>query len=90
MKKSWFEWFIEDLGRYNRVLVVLFYLYPIFVILTFPFVAPVFIGCVLSLIIDSIEIPTLKAIIIIVMTIAMYAFGCVIQWFWNRRKLVEK
>jgi hypothetical protein len=47
-------------------------------------------GCVLSLIIDSIKIPTLKAIIIVVLTIAMYAFWCVIQWFWNRRKLVEK
>lgn len=89
-EKSWIGWFIEDWGKYNRALVLLYYLYPTFIILSFPFIAPISVSCALSLIIGSVKIPTLKAFIVVVATLLIYAFGFVIQWFWNRKRLVER
>lgn len=89
-EKSWLEWFIEDWGKYNRALVFLYYLYPIFMILSFPFIAPTFVTCALSLIVGGTKIPTLNAIIVVVVTLSIYAFGFVIQWFWNRKRPVER
>ena len=89
-EKSWIGWFIEDWGKYSHALVLLYYLYPIFLILSFPFIAPEFVVCTLSLIVSSVKIPTLKAVIVVVVTLSIYAFGFVIQWLWNRKTLVER
>lgn len=89
-EKPWIGWFIEDWGKYSHALVLLYYLYPIFLILSFPFIAPKFVVCTLSLIVSSVKIPTLKAVIVVVVTLSIYAFGFVIQWLWNRKTLVER
>lgn len=89
-EKSWLGWFIEDWGNYNRALVLLYYLYPVFMILSFPFIAPTFVSCALSLIIEGVKIPTLKAVTVVVVTLSIYAFGFVIHWIWSRKRPVER
>lgn len=88
-RKSWFEWFIEDWQKYNHALVLLFYLYPIFMIFTVIPLIPQSAGCIILLIIGSNKIPVWRAIVTVGSFICILTTGLIIQWFWDRKKPIE-
>lgn len=88
-EKSWLGWFIEDWDKYNRALVLLYYLYPFFMVGMLIYLAPLFITSVLSLLIDSVRFSTLKAICIIGIVIIIFVVGFFIQFLWNRKRPVK-
>lgn len=88
-EKSWLEWFTEDWDKYNRALVILYYLCPFLMVGMLIYLAPLFCTSVLSLLIDSVRFSTLKAICIIGIVIIIFIVGFYIQFLWNKRKPVK-
>lgn len=85
-EKSWIGWFVEDWQKYSHGLVLWYYLYLPFMVISLIVLIPASAGCVLALILGSAKLPVWRAIITIGLFAIILTGGFVLQWFWDRKK----
>ncbi len=85
-EKSWIGWFIEDWQKYSHALVLWYYLYLPFMVISLVLLTPASAGCILALVIGSVKLPVWRAIVTIGLFALILTVGFVIQWFWDRKK----